>query len=189
MTNKKFTKEEVINIQNKIQIEKLQTQIEYWKKEAIEMTQKYKSQCSKMGGYKTKVAKEVRQREKDLKIIEERIDEKKKFLEENNYEDFKTKQDNIDKLKIEVEQRDRENRNSLKENFEKSKQNIIDELSKELIRWTEENDIDNQRSQGYVIGINKAKKIIKEKLILNMEHMLSIETENKLKEMEKQEND
>ena len=177
-----------IDLQNE-NIKEMQKEIEHWKSEAIEMTQKYKSQCSKMGGYKTKVAKEVREREQKLKWTEDRIDEKIKFLEANNYEDFKVKQDNIDKLKREVEQRDRENRDSLKENFEKSKQNIIDELSKELIRWTEENDIDNQRSQGYVIGINKAKKIIKEKLILNMKHILSIETENKLKEMEKQEND
>lgn len=167
----------------------LQNEIDYWKKEALEMAQKWRSQCSKMGGYKARVTKEIRERENELKWVEQRIDDKKKFLEANNYEDFKAKQDKIDKLKQEVEQRDRENRDSLKENFEKSKQNIIDELSKELIRWTEENDIDNQRSQGYVIGINKAKKIIKEKLILNMGHMLSIETENKLKEMEKQEND
>lgn len=177
-----------IDLQNE-NIKEMQREIEHWKKEAIEMTRRYKSQCSKMGGYKTKVAKEVREREQELKWTEERIDDKIKFLEANNYEDFKAKQDNIDKLRREVEQRDRENRDSLRENFEKSKQNIIDELSKELIRWTEENDIDNLRSQGYVIGINKAKKIIREKLKLNMDHMLSMETEKKIKEMGDENND
>lgn len=135
----------------------LKEQVELWK-------QKYRSQCGKMGAYKAEVAKEVREREEKIKWKEYEIERKENFLQNNNYEDLKEKREDIDKLKREVEKNDFNNRKQLEKDFEDMKEQIINELSQELIRWTEENDVDNQRSQGYIIGINKAKKIVRENM-------------------------
>lgn len=145
----------------KSEIETLKNQIKLWKS-------KYQSQCSKMGAYKTKIQKEVKQREDDVKWKEEWIKQKEEFLKNNNYESIREEANKVNNERKEVERKDFENRKQLEKDFETMKQEIIDELSQELIRWTEENDIDNQRSQGYIIGINKAKKIIKEKLIFKL---------------------
>ena len=146
----------------------MKREIEYWEKQAEEWKHKYQSQCSKMGAYKSKVSKEVRDREKVVKWKEKQIKQKEEFLKNNNYEDIYKEANRITDLRREVENNDDINRKQLENDFEIIKQEIIDELSKELIRWTEENDIDNQRSQGYVIGINKAKKIIREKMIFKL---------------------
>lgn len=146
-----------------------QSQIIYWKKKAEEWESKFRSQCSKMGAYKAQVTRDVKDRERMLDWREEALEEKKKFLENNNYESLNKEKEEIIELRRKVEENDDKNREQLKKDFEDAKQEIIDELSKELIRWTEENDIDNQRSQGYVIGINKAKKVIREKMIFNLE--------------------
>ena len=143
------------------EIELLKNQVELWKN-------KYRSQTSKMGAYKTKVQKEVKEREDIVKWKEKAIERDKKFLEENYFEKLEKKYNEIHELKRKVEHNDYENRRQLEEDFKDIKNKIIDELSKELIRWTEENDIDNQRSQGYLIGINKAKKIIKENFVFEL---------------------
>ncbi len=143
------------------EIELLKNQVELWKS-------KYRSQTSRMGAYKTKIQKEVKEREDAVKWKEKAIERDKKFLEENNFEDLEKEYNKIYDLKRKVEHYDDENRKQLEDDFKDIKNKIIDELSKELVRWTEENDIDNQRSQGYLIGINKAKKIIKENFVFEL---------------------
>ena len=141
--------------------EELQEEVEKWKS-------KYKSQVSKMGAYKTKVQREVLNRETMVKWKEEELRRKEDFLKNTNIESLRIEKQKIDKLRREVEQNDDINRKQLSDDFELIKQQIIDKLSEELIRWTEEYDIDNERSQGYMIGINKAKKIIKENMIFKL---------------------
>lgn len=155
-------------------IEELKQRIEYLEEKVEEWKHRYNSNRGKMANYKREVAKEVREREnklqdkeRELKYRENEVENKIIFLENTNFEDLKKEKLKIDELKQKVEDNDYINREQIKNDFENSKQKIIDELSKELIRWTEENDIDNQRSQGYVIGINKAKKIIKENMEFN----------------------
>lgn len=145
-------------------------ELQYLKKQVEDWKHKYQSQCSKMGAYKAKVTKEIREREQDIEWREKKIEEKLEFIKNNNYDDLYKERQEIADLRRKVEKNDEENREQIKKDFEEMKQEIIDELSKELIRWTEENDIDNQRSQGYLIGINKAKKIIKEKMQLKLKN-------------------
>ena len=142
-------------------VEELQQEVEKWKS-------KYKSQVSKMGAYKTKVQREVLNREQMVKWKEEELKEKEDFLKNTNIESLRIEKQKIDELRREVEQNDDINRKQLSDDFELIKQQIIDKLSEELIRWAEEYDIDNERSQGYMIGINKAKKIIKENMIFKL---------------------
>ena len=141
--------------------EELQEEVEKWKS-------KYKSQVSKMGAYKTKVQREVLDREEMVKWKEEELKEKEDFLKNTNIESLRIEKQEIDELRRKVEQNDDINRKQLSDDFELIKQQIIDKLSEELIRWTEEYDIDNERSQGYMIGINKAKKTIKENMIFKL---------------------
>ena len=141
--------------------EELQEEVEKWKS-------KYKSQVSKMGAYKTKVQREVLDREKMVRWKEEALKEKEDFLKNTNIESLRMEKQKIDELRRKVEQNDDINRKQLSDDFELIKQQIIDKLSEELIRWTEEYDIDSERSQGYMIGINKAKKIIKENMIFKL---------------------
>ena len=141
--------------------EELQEEVEKWKS-------KYKSQVSKMGAYKTKVQREVLNREQMVKWKEEELKEKEDFLKNTNIESLHIEKQKIDELRRKVEQNDDINRKQLSDDFELIKQQIIDKLSEELIRWTEEYDIDSERSQGYMIGINKAKKIIKENMIFKL---------------------
>ena len=141
--------------------EELQEEVEKWKS-------KYKSQVSKMGAYKTKVQREVLDREKMVRWKEEALKEKEDFLKNTNIESLRIEKQKIDELRRKVEQNDDINRKQLSDDFELIKQQIIDKLSEELIRWTEEYDIDSERSQGYMIGINKAKKIIKENMIFKL---------------------
>lgn len=142
-------------------VEELQQEVKKWKS-------KYKSQVSKMGAYKTKVQREVLDREKMVRLKEEALKEKEDFLKNTNIESLRIEKQKIDELRRKVEQNDDINRKQLSDDFELIKQQIIDKLSEELIRWTEEYDIDNERSQGYMIGINKAKKIIKENMIFKL---------------------
>ena len=142
-------------------VEELQQEVKKWKS-------KYKSQVGKMGAYKTKMQREVLDREKMVRWKEEALKEKEDFLKNTNIESLRMEKQKIDELRREVEQNDDINRKQLSDNFELIKQQIIDKLSEELIRWTEEYDIDNERSQGYMIGINKAKKIIKENMIFKL---------------------
>ena len=142
-------------------VEELQQEVEKWKS-------KYKSQVSKMGAYKTKVQREVLNREQMVKWKEEELKEKEDFLKNTNIESLRIEKQKIDELRRKVEQNDDTNRKQLSDDFELIKQQIIDKLSEELIRWTEEYDIDNERSQGYMIGINKAKKIIKENMVFKL---------------------
>ena len=103
-----------------------------------------------------------------VKWKEEELKEKEDFLKNTNIESLRIEKQEIDELRRKVEQNDDINRKQLSDDFELIKQQIIDKLSEELIRWTEEYDIDNERSQGYMIGINKAKKIIKENMIFKL---------------------
>lgn len=151
------------------EIQDLKQKNEELAEELKEWKHRYKSQCSKMGAYKQKVAKEVREREKKVGIKEWKLEDrereitrKENFLETTDYE-------SLSNLKHEILEDKRINREQLRKDFEKAKENIINELSDELIRWTEANDIDNPRSQGYVIGINKAKKIIRENMNFHLE--------------------
>ena len=145
----------------KMSVEELQQEVKKWKS-------KYQSQVGKMGAYKTKVQQEVLEREKMVKWKEEELKEKEDFLKNTNIESLRIEKQKIDELRRKVEQNDDTNRKQLSDDFELIKQQIIDKLSEELIRWTEEYDIDNERSQGYMIGINKAKKIIKENMIFKL---------------------
>ena len=142
-------------------VEELQQEVKKWKS-------KYQSQVGKMGAYKTKVQREVLDREKMVRWKEEALKEKEDFLKNTNIESLRIEKQKIDELRSKVEQNDDINRKQLSDDFELIKQQIIDKLSEELIRWTEEYDIDNERSQGYMIGINKAKKIIKENMIFKL---------------------
>ena len=142
-------------------VEELQQEVKKWKS-------KYQSQVGKMGAYKTKVQREVLDREKMVRWEEEALKEKEDFLKNTNIESLRIEKQKIDELRRKVEQNDDINRKQLSDDFELIKQQIIDKLSEELIRWTEEYDIDNERSQGYMIGINKAKKIIKENMIFKL---------------------
>ena len=151
------------------EIQDLQQKNKELAEELKEWKHKYKSQCSKMGAYKQKVSKEIRERERKIGIKEWKLEDrereitrKENFLETTDYE-------SLSNLKHEILEDKRINREQLRKDFEKAKENIINELSDELIRWTEANDIDNPRSQGYVIGINKAKKIIREKMNFHLE--------------------
>jgi hypothetical protein len=141
--------------------EELQEEVNKWKS-------KYKSQISKMGAYKTKTQREVLNREIIVKWKEEELKEKEEFLKNTNIESLRIEKQKIDELRREVEKNDDINRKQLSDDFELIKQQIIDKLSEELIRWTENYDIDSERSQGYMIGINKAKKIIKENMIFKL---------------------
>ena len=142
-------------------VEELQQEVKKWKS-------KYQSQVCKMGAYKTKVQQEVLDREKMVRWKEEELKEKEDFLKNTNIESLRIEKQKIDELRRKVEQNDDTNRKQLSDDFELIKQQIIDKLSEELIRWTEEYDIDSERSQGYMIGINKAKKIIKENMIFKL---------------------
>ena len=142
-------------------VEELQQEVKKWKS-------KYQSQVGKMGAYKTKVQREVLDREQMVKWKEEELKEKEDFLKNTNIESLRIEKQKIEELRTKVEQNDDTNRKQLSDDFELIKQQIIDKLSEELIRWTEEYDIDNERSQGYMIGINKAKKIIKENMIFKL---------------------
>ena len=142
-------------------VEELQQEVKKWKS-------KYQSQVGKMGAYKTKVQREVLDREKMVRWKEEALKEKEDFLKNTNIESLRIEKQKIDELRRKVEQNDDINRKQLSDDFELIKQQIIDKLSEELIRWTEEYDIDSERSQGYMIGINKAKKIIKENMIFKL---------------------
>ena len=142
-------------------VEELQQEVKKWKS-------KYQSQVGKMGAYKTKVQREVLDREQMVKWKEEALKEKEDFLKNTNIESLRIEKQKIEELRTKVEQNDDTNRKQLSDDFELIKQQIIDKLSEELIRWTEEYDIDNERSQGYMIGINKAKKIIKENMIFKL---------------------
>ena len=142
-------------------VEELQQEVKKWKS-------KYQSEVGKMGAYKTKVQREVLEREQMVKWKEEALKEKEDFLKNTNIESLRIEKQKIDELRRKVEQNDDINRKQLSDDFELIKQQIIDKLSEELIRWTEEYDIDNERSQGYMIGINKAKKIIKENMIFKL---------------------
>ena len=142
-------------------VEELQQEVKKWKS-------KYQSQVGKMGAYKSKVQQEVLDREKMVRWKEEALKEKEDFLKNTNIESLRIEKQKIDELRRKVEQNDDINRKQLSDDFELIKQQIIDKLSEELIRWTEEYDIDNERSQGYMIGINKAKKIIKENMIFKL---------------------
>ena len=142
-------------------VEELQQEVKKWKS-------KYQSQVGKMGAYKSKVQQEVLDREKMVRWKEEELKEKEDFLKNTNIESLRIEKQKIDELRRKVEQNDDINRKQLSDDFELIKQQIIDKLSEELIRWTEEYDIDNERSQGYMIGINKAKKIIKENMIFKL---------------------
>ena len=165
MSSKNFFKKMVLDKKMKdlkeMSKEELQEEVKKWKS-------KYQSQVGKMGAYKTKVQQEVRDREIRLKWKEEEIERKEKFFENTNIETLRIEKQNIDELRRKVEQNDDVNRKQLNDDFKLMKQQIIDKLSEELIRWTEEYDIDNERSQGYMIGINKAKKIIKENMIFEL---------------------
>ena len=112
--------------------------------------------------------REVLDREKMVRWKEEALKEKEDFLKNTNIESLRIEKQKIDELRRKIEQNDDINRKQLSDDFELIKQQIIDKLSEELIRWTEEYDIDNERSQGYMIGINKAKKIIKENMIFKL---------------------
>ena len=149
-------------------IEELQEEVKKLQEEAENWKSKYKSQVSKMGGYKTKVQREVLNREQMVKWKEKEIERREDFLKNTNIESLRIEKQNIDELRRKVEQNDDTNRKQLSDDFKLMKQQIIDKLSEELIRWTEEYDIDNERSQGYMIGINKAKKIIKENMIFKL---------------------
>ena len=145
--------------------EELQEEVKKLQEEAEKWESKFRSQVGKMSAYKTKVQQEVRDREKRVKWKEEEIERKEKFFENTNIETLRIEKQNIDELRRKVEQNDDINRKQLSDDFELMKQQIIDKLSEELIRWTEEYDVDNERSQRYMIGINKAIKIIKETMI------------------------
>lgn len=141
--------------------EELQEEVNKWKS-------KYQSQVGKMGAYKKTVQQEVLNREIMVKWKEEELKEKEEFLKNTNIESLRIEKQKIDELRREVEKNDDINRKQLSDDFELIKQQIIDKLSEELIRWTENYDIDSERSQGYMIGINKAKKIIKENMIFKL---------------------
>ena len=117
-------------------VEELQQEVKKWKS-------KYQSQVGKMGAYKTKVQREVLDREQMVKWKEEELKEKEDFLKNTNIESLRIEKQKIDELRRKVEQNDDTNRKQLSDDFELIKQQIIDKLSEELIRWTEEYDIDN----------------------------------------------
>ena len=148
--------------------EELQEEVKKLQEESEKWESKFRSQVGKMAAYKTKVQQEVRDREIRLKWKEEEIERKENFFENTNIETLRIEKQNIEELRIKVEKNDDTNRKQLSDDFELMKQQIIDKLSEELIRWTEEYDVDNERSQGYMIGINKAKKIIKENMIFKL---------------------
>ena len=60
-------------------VEELQQEVKKWKS-------KYQSQVSKMGAYKTKVQREVLDREKMVRWKEETLKEKEDFLKNTNIE-------------------------------------------------------------------------------------------------------
>ena len=172
MSSKDCFKKLVLDIKMKeleeMSKEELQEKVEKLQEEAENWKSKYKSQVSKMGAYKTKTQREVLNREIRLKWKEEEIERREDFLKNTNIESLQIEKQKIDELRRKVEQNDDANRKQLRDDFELMKQQIIDKLSEELIRWTEEYDVDNERSQGYMIGINKAKKIIKENMIFKL---------------------
>lgn len=153
-------------------------------KEEIDYKHKYKSKCSEFGAYKKKVQQEVRKREFNVELREKRVKEKELFLEKSNYVDLNNKYIELQHKVRKVYDYDRENRKQLEKEFENIKNNIIDKLSEELVRFTELYDVDNEKTQGYLIGINKAKKIIKEEMNFKLIHK-SLNVEEMLKDIEK----
>lgn len=132
--------------------------------EIAELTTQVRSLQAKLG---YRLGKEVEKEKEELKK------EKQKYINmQNDLKEYEWKKEQLDYINSRLENvREKENNYSKKENeaYEKCKKFIkdnekiiVDALSNELIRWTEENDIDNQRSLGYVIGIHKAKKVVKE---------------------------
>ena len=78
-------------------VEELQQEVKKWKS-------KYQSQVGKMGAYKTKVQKEVLDREKMVRWKEEALKEKEDFLKNTNIESLRIEKQKIDELiKQEIE--------------------------------------------------------------------------------------
>ena len=136
------------------------------KAEALYYKMKYHQKCGEMGHYKQTTAKEVREREKIVESKERKLQQIEKTLDTTTYEKIIKKEEYLKKREVEIENIISERKWELDKKFNDAKEKIIDLLSKELINWTENYDIDNQRSQGYIIGINKAKKIIREEMTL-----------------------
>ena len=116
----------MVSKMKEMSVEELQEEVKKWKS-------KYQSQVGKMGAYKTKVQKEVLEREQMVKWKEEELRRKEDFLKNTNIESLRIEKQKIDKLRREVEQNDDINRKQLSDDFELIKQQIIDKLSEELI--------------------------------------------------------
>ena len=138
--------------------------IELMINEIAELSTKVRSLQAKLG---YQLGKEVAKEKEELKK------EKQKYINmQSDLTEYEWKKEQLNNINLRLEKvREKENNYHEKETegFKKceefvkeNEKKIIDALSNELIRWTEENDIDNQRSQGYLIGINKAKKVVRE---------------------------
>lgn len=132
--------------------------------EIIELSTKVRSLQAKLG---YRLNKEV-----ELEKTRLRKEQNKYFNMQQDLKEYEWKKDRLDEInerELNISEKERNYTHKIREANEKceefiknNEEIIIKALSDELIRWTEENDIDNQRSQGYVIGINKAKKVVRE---------------------------
>ena len=162
--------------------EKLRGQIEELNSLEMEKTIKglvseNKSLKNKNNYLKGSITREVNQR-----LQHERIDLENKERELNNLrDDLEKKQKiinnfDIDELNTKIEELQNLNDaiiHSLPNSFDEIKEQIIKELTEEFERFSEK-DNNTDRTCGYLIGINKAKKIIREKLKVSKEHLKEI---------------
>lgn len=132
--------------------------------EIIELSTKVRSLQAKLG---YRLNKEV-----ELEKTRLRKEQNKYFNMQQDLKEYEWKKDRLDEInerELNISEKEQNYTHKIREANEKceefiknNEKIIVKALSDELIRWTEENDIDNQRSQGYVIGINKAKKVVRE---------------------------
>ena len=121
-------------------------------------------------------------REVNAKLLSEKVilENKQKELNDLKY-DLERKEtiiNNFDISELNSKIKELDNLNtaiieSLPKSFDKIKGKIIQELSEEFERFSEKNSNDD-RACGYLIGINKAKKIIRENLKVNYKELKKI---------------
>ena len=162
--------------------EKLREQIEKinlpkMEKTIKDLTHENKSLKGKNNYLKGSITREVNAKLLSEKVI---LENKQKELNDLKY-DLERKEtiiNNFDISELNSKIKELDNLNeaiieSLPKSFDKIKGKIIQELSEEFERFSEKNSNDD-RACGYLIGINKAKKIIRENLKVNYKELKKI---------------
>lgn len=157
LDNEKLQEE---NTELKEQIENLQEEITQLREEKRHLTS---SNNAYKGQITMKVNKAVEHERWELEHKEKELQEKENILKEYNIDELEEK---IKELKNSVKiitDLNEENKEIVQNVFEECKNKINEELTQEFERFSEK-DNDSDKTCGYLIGINKSKKIIRENL-------------------------